>query len=211
MLGENAGAGMSLPFSSAEIVAILTGASFAAGLNVYATVATLGLLARAGVLALPPTLHPVESWYVIAICAVLFLVEFFADKIPAFDLVWNALHTFVRVPVAALLAYGATSQMSPGAQVAATVMGGLVALAAHGGKMAVRAAVTPSPEPFSNIALSLGEDAMAVGLTWFATAHPYVAATVVAILVLMVVITIRWAVRALVSLFRGARRELARV
>jgi multisubunit Na+/H+ antiporter MnhG subunit len=89
------------------ILAILIATSFAAGLNVYATVATLGLLARSEVMTLPPALHPVESWWVIGACLALFLIEFFADKVPAFDLIWNALHTFVRVPVAALLAYGA--------------------------------------------------------------------------------------------------------
>lgn len=92
---------------------MLTATSFAAGLNVYATVATLGLLAHAGVIPLPPALHSLSSWYVIGFSLALFLLEFFADKIPAFDLLWNALHTFVRVPVAALLAYGATAQLSP--------------------------------------------------------------------------------------------------
>ncbi len=199
---------MNAPFSSGEIVAIISGASFAAGLNVYATVATLGLLGRFGALPLPPSLHLLESWYVIAICLVLFVVEFFADKIPAFDLVWNALHTFVRIPVAALLAYGATAHLSPQAQIASAVVGGVIALAAHGGKMAVRAAVTPSPEPLSNIGLSLGEDAAAVGLTWFATAHPYIAAAIVAVLLIITVLAVRWIVRAMTRLFRGARREL---
>jgi hypothetical protein len=195
-------------FTTPEIVAILSGASFAAGLNVYATVATLGLLSRTGLLPLPPPLRLLDNWWVITATAALFLVEFFADKVPAFDLIWNAVQTFVRVPVAALLAYGATAQLSPGAQVAAAGIGGLVALAAHGGKMALRAAVTPSPEPFSNIALSLGEDVLAVGLTWFATAHPYVAAAVVAALVLLVVLAIRQVYRALLRLFRGARQQL---
>ncbi len=199
---------MNLGFSSGEIVAILTGASFAAGLNVYATVATLGLLGRSGALPLPPSLHLLESWYVIGICLLLFVVEFFADKIPAFDLLWNALHTFVRVPVAALLGYGATAQLSPQAQVVGALVAGIIALAAHGGKMAVRAAVTPSPEPLSNIGLSLGEDAAAVGLTWFATAHPYIAAGIVAVLLLMAVLAVRWILRAMLRLFRGARREL---
>src|SRR4029077_14982051 len=144
-----------------EVAAALVAISFAAGLNVYATLATLGLLAHAGVLPLPPALHLITSWWVIGASLALFLVEFFADKIPAFDLVWNALHTFIRVPIAALLAYGATATLSPWEQVAATVAGGAIALAAHGGKTAVRAAVTPSPEPLSNITLSLGEDGIA--------------------------------------------------
>src|SRR5207248_3645284 len=140
----------------------------------------------------------------------MFAIEFVADKIPAFDLIWNALHTFIRVPVAALIAYHATAGLSPWEQIAATAAGGAIALAAHGGKTAVRAAVTPSPEPFSNISLSVGEDVLALGLTWLATRHPYVAGTLVVIFVLIVVILIRWVVRALCALFRGAEQELAR-
>ena len=109
-------------------------------------------------------------------------IEFFADKIPAFDLLWSALHTFIRVPVAALLAYGATRQLRPCQQLLAAFLGGLIALAAHGGKTALRAAVTPSPEPFSNISLSLSEDVLAVGLTWLATRHPYAAASIAIVL-----------------------------
>lgn len=191
-----------------EIVAIAAGASFAAGLNVYATVATLGLLGHYGVVQLPPALHLLQGWPVIGVATALFVIEFFADKIPAFDLIWNALHTFVRVPIAALLTYGATTQLSPGAQMAAAVAGGLIALAAHGGKMAARAAVTPSPEPLSNIGLSLGEDAIAISLTWFATKHPYIAAALVLLAVVLIVVMVRWVIRAMRRLFGGARREI---
>jgi hypothetical protein len=140
----------------------------------------------------------------------LFLVEFFADKIPAFDLVWNALHTFIRVPIAALLAYRATAQLSPGQQLLAALAGGAIAFAAHGGKTAMRAAVTPSPEPISNITLSAGEDALAIFLTWFASTHPYLAASVVVVLLVLIVALTRWVIRALRSLFRGAEKELAK-
>jgi len=196
-------------FPTSELPALLLATSFAAGLNVYATVATLGLLSRAQVVALPPALHPVASWYVIGACLALFLVEFVADKIPAFDLVWNALHTFVRIPIAALLAWGATAQLSPGMQVLAAVLGGGIALAAHSGKMAARLAVTPSPEPLSNIGLSLGEDAVSVSLTWLTTQHPYVAATIVIVALLLVVFMIRFVIRAMRSLFRGAERQVS--
>ena len=195
-------------FSPQQLAALIAVTSFAAGLNVYATVGTLGLLSRAGVIQLPPSLALVQSWPVIVIAIVLFIIEFFADKIPAFDLVWNALHTFVRVPVAALLAYGASAQLSPELQVLATVVGGAIALAAHGGKTAARVAVTPSPEPFSNIGLSLGEDVIAVGLTWFATTHPFLAAAVVALFLVLIVLTIRFIWRAMNRLFRGAERQL---
>jgi len=191
-----------------EIAAALVAISFAAGLNVYATLATLGLLAHAGLLPLPPALHLLTNWWVVGASAVLFLVEFFADKVPAFDLIWNALHTFIRVPVAALLAYGATSQLSPEKQLIATLLGGAIALAAHGGKTAIRAAVTPSPEPLSNIGLSLGEDALAIFLTWFATQHPYVAAGIALVFLVIIVLLVRLVVRAIRALFRGAEGEL---
>src|ERR1700687_1043650 len=193
---------------SNELFAVLTATSFAAGLNVYATVATLGLLARTGVIPLPPALHLLSSWYVIASSAVLFLVEFFADKVPVFDLLWNALHTFVRIPVAALLAYAATAQLSSGMQLLATLLGGAVALVAHGGKTAVRAAVRSYPEPFSNIPLSLGEAALAVFLTWFATRHPYLAAIIALAFVLVIVVLMRWVVGALRSMFRRATEQV---
>ena len=139
----------------------------------------------------------------------MFVIEFFADKIPAFDLLWNALHTFVRVPVAALIAYGATSQLSPEKQLLATLAGGVIALAAHGGKTAARAAVTPSPEPVSNISLSVGEDVLAIFLIWFATQHPVLASLIVLASLVVIVVVIRWVVRALRNLFRGAEREVA--
>ncbi|MGA9449289.1 MAG: DUF4126 domain-containing protein [Candidatus Sulfotelmatobacter sp.] len=192
-----------------ELFAVLAAVAFAAGLNVYATVAALGLLARFGHLPLPPALQLLESWPVIAASGILFAIEFFADKIPAFDLVWSALHTFVRVPVAALLAYGATRQLSPAQQLLAALLGAAVALAAHGGKTALRAAVTPSPEPVSNISLSLGEDVLAVSLTWLATRHPYAAATIVLVLVAIIILLARVVIIALRDLFRGAENELA--
>jgi hypothetical protein len=197
---------MNLP--PAEWVALLIAVSFAAGLNVYATVATLGLLAHAGWLPLPASLHLLESWYVIGASCALFLVEFFADKVPAFDLIWNALHTFIRVPVAGLLAYQASASLSPGEQMIATIAGGLIALAAHGGKTAARAAVTPSPEPFSNMALSVGEDVLAISLTWMATWKPYIAASIALVLLLLIVLLMRWVWRALRALFRGAEHAV---
>jgi len=192
-----------------ELFALLVAIGFAAGLNLYATVGVLGLLARFGHLPLPPGLQVLQSWAVIAGSTALFAIEFFADKIPAFDLIWNALHTFIRVPVAGLLAYRATSQLSPEHQLLAAFVGALVALIAHSGKTAARAAVTPSPEPFSNITLSLGEDVLAIGLTWLATRHPYVAGTLAALLVVMIVLLTKLVIRAMRALFRGAEHQVA--
>jgi len=188
---------------------MLAGTSFAAGLNVYATLATLGLLSRGGVIALPAGLDALRSWWIIAVCLALFVLEFFADKIPAFDLIWNALHTFVRIPIAAVLAWVATAHLSPGMQLGSAALAALIAFAAHGGKTALRAAVTPSPEPFSNMALSFGEDAGAIALTWIAVQHPYAAAVVVLILLIAVLLVMRWVLRALRGLFARARMALA--
>jgi hypothetical protein len=184
-----------------HLFALLVSVSFAAGINLYATVATLGLLAHTGVVTLPASLQLLGNWYVIGASGVLFGLDFVADKIPGVDLVWNALHTFIRVPAAALLAYRATDSLSPVEQMAAAVAGGAIALMAHGGKTAARAAVTPSPEPFSNIALSLAGDGASIGITWLSTKHPYVAAGIAAALLVIMVLMVRWIVRWLKTLF----------
>jgi Domain of unknown function (DUF4126) len=194
--------------SPTDIFGLIAGTSFAAGLNLYATLATLGLLSHFGVIALPPALHLLESWGVIIASLALFGIEFFADKIPVFDLLWNALHTFIRIPVATFIAYEASAQLPPQFQIATAIAGGLIAFAAHGGKTAARAIITPSPEPFSNMALSVGEDVGAIGLTWLATHHPYVTGAIVAVAVLVIVLSAKLVIRALRSLFRGAEKEL---
>jgi hypothetical protein len=171
---------------------MMVAVSFAAGLNLYATVATLGLLARTNLLTLPPSIAMLSNEWVIGASLLLFLAEFFADKIPVFDLVWNVLHTFVRVPAAALLAWSATASLSPGGQLLAAAAGGAIAFAAHSGKLAMRGAATTSPEPFSNVILSLGEDALAIGLTWFAAEYPYLAAAIVVVLLVAIAVLIRW-------------------
>jgi hypothetical protein len=196
--------------SGAELTALLVVVCFSAGLNVYATVAMLGLLSHARLLVLPPSLHVVDNWYVIVICGVLFFVEFIGDKIPIFDLLWNALHTFVRVPVAGLLTYGATAHLPEWERLAATLVGSLIALAAHGGKTAARAAVAHSPEPLSNIALSLSEDALVVFLMWFATGHAYAAAGIAVVGLAAIAIMIRAVARAMRNLFGDTEGALAR-
>ena len=165
-------------FSPGNITALIIAASFAAGLNIYATVLTLGILARTQWVALPPGLDSLGHTWVLVVCGIMFAMEFVADKIPAFDMVWNVLHTVVRVPIAALVAYHASSQLTPQMQILATALGAGIALASHGTKTALRAAVTPSPEPITNIALSSTVDVAAIGLTWFATHHPILAASI---------------------------------
>ena len=189
---------------STSLVAFLLAVSFAAGLNVYATVAVLGLLARTGWFALPAGLRGLAETWVIAAAAAMFCVEFFADKIPLFDVVWNALHTLVRLRVAALMAYSASRHLSPEMQALVTMLGAAVAAVAHGSKTAARVAVSPSPEPVSNAALSGLEDVVAVGLTRVATRHPYVAGGAAAVALIAAGLLVQ-------VIVRGVRRQVALV
>ncbi len=190
-------------FTPSSIAALIVAASFAAGLNVYATVATLGVLARFDWVTLPPGLHALSNPWIIVVASVLFAVEVFADKIPAFDLVWNAAHTFIRVPVAALLAYQAASQLSPEMKLLAAIAGAAIAAIAHTSKTAARALVTPtSPEPLSNVALSASEDVAAISLTWLATHHPYAAAGIATVAIVFLILSMRWIATRLKRLFR---------
>jgi hypothetical protein len=197
-----------MPPSTNRLAALVVASCFAAGLNVYATVATLGLLARTETIQLPPSLDVVTSWWVIGASLALYAVEFVADNIPGIDLIWNALQTFVRVPVAALFAYAAAARLSPAEQLAIGLLGGCIALVAHGGKMAARVAVTPSPEPFSNITLSVGEDALAILMAWLAGRHPYWAAAIATVLLASIFVLAKAVLRAVRAVFGGAQRQL---
>ena len=184
-----------------ETLGLALGAGFSSGLNLYATVATLGLLQRYGVLQLPPGLQVLSHPWVLGIAIALYLVEFLADKIPYFDTIWDAVHTFIRPPAAALLAYAAAGAAPAEWRWGATLLAGGVALTSHGTKASARAAVNTSPEPFSNWILSFGEDVLAVWLTWMATAHPLAATIIVVALVATSAVLLYY-------LFRFARRAL---
>ncbi len=185
--------------SPGHVAAFLIAVCFAAGLNVYGTVATLGLVARAGLVVLPGELGVIQSPWVIGACLVLFAIEFTTDKIPLVDLVWNVLQTFVRVPVAAFLAYAALPMLDPPVQLAAGAVGAMLALFAHAGKTTIRAAVSASPEPVSNFSLSMVEDVIALVLAGFATQYPFLAAGIVLTLFVMLAFVARRVVRGLTN------------
>jgi len=187
-----------------ETLGLALGAGFSSGLNLYATVATLGLLQRFGVLHLPPGLQVLSHPWVLAIAIALYFLEFFADKIPYFDTFWDALHTFIRPPAAALLTFAAAGGAPPEWRWAAALLAGGVALTSHGTKASARAAVNTTPEPFSNWFLSFGEDVLAVWLTWMATTHPLATTIVVVALVALCAFL-------LYHLFRFARRAFQRL
>jgi len=197
-------AGMMDSMNPIETLGLALGAGFSSGLNLYATVATLGLLERFGVLHLPPSLQILSHPGVLGIAIALYLAEFFADKFPYFDTIWDAIHTFIRPPAAALLAFAAAGGAAPEWRWGAALLAGSVALTAHGTKASARAAVNTVPEPFSNWVLSFGEDVLAVWLTWMATAHPLATTIIVVALVALSAVLLYY-------LFHFARRALQRL
>jgi hypothetical protein len=162
------------------------GFSFAAGVNLYATVAIVGLAARYGWVDLPPQFQMFNNTFVIGAAIVLYLVEFFADKIPYVDSLWDMIHTVIRPVGGALIAVATLGDASPGVEGLVALLGGTVAAGSHLTKTSTRAVANTSPEPVSNWALSFGEDVFVVGLGYLALAHP-IAALVVAVVLLALI------------------------
>ncbi len=155
-----------------ETLSLAMGTAWTSGLNLYATIATLGLAGSAGMIQLPPDLQILTDPLVIGIACVMYFIEFFADKVPYVDNGWDVLHTFIRIPAGALLAARAVGSVNPAVELAALLAGGTAALAAHGTKATVRLAVNVSPEPFSNWVASVGEDLTVLGGIWLIFHHP---------------------------------------
>jgi len=143
-------------------LAISMGASWVSGINLYATVATLGLLGRFANLKLPGELDAVTNWWVIGVALFLFVIEFVADKIQVVDSIWDVIHTFIRIPAGAVIAATAFGDFDRSIQVIALLVGGGLAASSHGTKAATRALINTSPEPFSNIVASVVEDVLVV-------------------------------------------------
>jgi hypothetical protein len=191
--------------SPLETLGFALGTSFASGLNLYATVAAVGLFERFGIVSLPEPLAMLAHPVVLGVAITLFLVEFVADKIPYVDSAWDAIHTFIRPPAAAILSYSAFADSIPEEwKLAAALLAGGVALTSHGAKASTRAAANASPEPLSNWTLSLLEDGFAVFLAWMAAEHPLLTASIVVVLVILSVFVI-W------KLFGYLRRAIARL
>src|SRR5579872_5177728 len=163
------------------------GSAWLSGINLYATVVTLGLLQRFHLTHLPGDLDFVQNWWVIIVAGCLYVVEFAADKIPVVDSIWDAVHTFIRIPAGAILAASAFAHFDPSVRFMALLAGGGVALSSHGAKAATRLAANTSPEPFSNIALSLVEDAIAISSAVLLVFHPLVILCVVVFFVALAV------------------------
>ncbi len=172
------------------------GFSFAAGINLYATVAILGLAERYGWVALPEQFRVFDNDIVIAVALALYVIEFVADKVPWLDSLWDAVHTLIRPVGGALIAVAALGQASPAVEGLVALLGGSLAAGTHFAKAGTRAVANTSPEPFSNWALSLGEDAFVIGLSALALKYPAAAAVVVAAALVLMIWCAAWIVRA---------------
>jgi hypothetical protein len=182
-----------------EALALAMGTAWTSGINLYATVAALGIANLAQLIQLPPDLQVLSHPAVIGIACTMYMIEFFADKVPYVDSGWDVLHTFIRVPAGAILAARSLGDMNPALELAALLAGGSIALAAHGLKATTRLAINASPEPFSNWAASITEDITVFGSLWMIFHHPIVMMLLVAGFIALMV----WLVP---KIFRLAKR-----
>ncbi|MGR8933101.1 MAG: DUF4126 domain-containing protein [Gammaproteobacteria bacterium] len=168
-------------------LALTMGLAWASGINLYATLFTLGFLANSGNIVLPPDLQVVANPLVMGAAGLMYCIEFFADKVPGVDTAWDTLHTFIRVPAGAMLAAGAVGELHPAVEIAAALVGGAMAAGSHATKAGTRVLINTSPEPVTNWAASIGEDVAVISGVWAMLKHPYwFLAALLAFIVLMI-------------------------
>lgn len=168
-------------------ISLSMGAAWASGINLYATLLTLGLLGATGNMSLPPDLQILTNPLVIGAAGLMFVVEFVADKMPGVDTGWDSIHTFVRIPAGALLAAGSLGEVNSAVTLAAAILGGTLAAGSHATKAGSRVLINTSPEPFSNWLASLAEDVAVITGVWASLAHPYVFLVILAILIALMI------------------------
>jgi len=188
-----------------QILGLALGSAWTSGINLYATVAVLGLLQHYKLAHLPGGLHVLDNWIIIGIALALYVIEFFADKIPYLDTVWDAIHTFIRVPAGAVIAAAATSDVSPAVQIVAFLLGGGMAQSTHGTKATIRASANVSPEPVSNWILWIVEDVIAVGAVVLAVLQPIGILVVILIFLLIFAWILPKVVRRIRRMFAALR------
>ena len=157
-----------------QIIALTMGTAWASGINLYAAVFMLGYLGSTGHVLLPAELEVVTDPLVMSSAGLMYCIEFFADKTPGVDTAWDTVHTFIRIPLGAVLAMGAVGDTTPAVQLAAFLVGGSLTAATHATKTGSRILINTSPEPASNWAASIGEDIMVIGGIWTAVNHPWI-------------------------------------
>ena len=185
-----------------EIIAVTMGIAWASGINLYATIAMLGILGTTGNIDLPPDLLILQDPMVIAAAGFMYIVEFFVDKVPGVDTGWDAIHTFIRIPAGAVLAALAVGELGAGAELAAAILGGTLAASTHAVKAGSRVMINTSPEPFSNWTASIVEDLAVVGGLWLALNHPVVWIGVMLVFILLLIWLLPKLWRGIRALFR---------
>ena len=188
-----------------QALALAAGLAWASGLRMYAAIFIVGLIGRLGYVHLPEHLQLLEHDGVLVASGLMLLAEFLADKVPGFDSAWDSIHTFIRIPIGAMLAWGAMSDAGPDAQMVAAILGGAITGGTHLAKMSARAAINTSPEPFSNWTASFGEEGVVLGGLWLVFHHP------LAFIVLLVLFLafVAWLVPKLFRFLRGVWRKLS--
>ena len=171
----------------ATIIALTMGVAWASGINLYASIAMLGLLGASGNINLPPDLHILMNPLVIMAAGFMYVVEFVADKIPGVDSGWDALHTFIRIPAGAALAAGAVGHVHPAVALAAAIVGGGIAAGTHATKAGTRVFINTSPEPVTNWIASVCEDLMVFAGLWTALHHPWLFLVLLFIFILLMI------------------------
>lgn len=168
-------------------ISLSMGASWASGINLYATLLVLGIGQMTGNLSLPPDLQVLANPLVVGAAGLMYAVEFFADKMPGIDTGWDSIHTFIRIPAGAMLAFGMVGDVSQPAAVAAAIVGGTIAAGTHATKAGTRVLINASPEPFSNWAASISEDVLAVAGLWTALNHPWIFTVLLILFILFMI------------------------
>jgi hypothetical protein len=196
-------------------LALTMGLAWASGINLYATLFTLGYLANTGNLNLPPDLQIVANPMVMGAAGVMYFIEFFADKMPGIDTGWDTIHTFIRIPAGAMLAAGTVGDLNPAVELAAAILGGGLAAGTHATKAGTRVLINTSPEPFSNWFASVGEDVAVIGGVWACINHPVLFLIALALFVLLMVwllprlwVGIKKVFRFIIRLFRREESPL---
>ncbi|MDW3096117.1 MAG: DUF4126 domain-containing protein [Gammaproteobacteria bacterium] len=170
-----------------QTIALTMGVAWASGINLYGTLVALGVMMNMGYVDLPPDLQVVGDPLVIAAAGFMYVVEFFADKIPGVDTGWDTLHTLVRIPAGALLAAGAIGEVGAGAEIAAAIVGGSIAAGTHFTKAGTRVLINTSPEPFSNWTASVTEDIAVFAGLWAALQHPVLFLVLLVLFLLLII------------------------
>ena len=175
------------PEATISQISTALGVSWASGINLYATLLVMGVMHNTGAVVLPDGIDYVGHPLVLFAAGIMFCVEFFADKVPGLDTAWDGLHTFIRIPAAVAMAYGAADGMGPVIEMSSALLGGGLATASHATKSSARVLINTSPEPFTNWAASITEDVVVIGGVWAALTHPWIFLCLLGLFILLMI------------------------